>query len=237
MNLFLLLATIALSGAANNTRFESVKEALTFEEVAYEKSCGAAKKLDSFIFDKNDLPDIDEATVDKLKEQVTSAKSAICKFYDKTQFLSEKSRRLGKTEMIKDCVDNYQCAQVAPAIRDMNEHFEQRKVFVEAINMTIEMLQDTVPNQRESQITIVQSFSKIIDVIWEYLLQPMLPKIEKYLPYSGGNHAMMIKNAIVLVFITIMFRLGMNAVRFIVDSFRIFSYPWNCLILFNCILA
>eukprot|EP00111_Clytia_hemisphaerica_P023519 TCONS_00069309-protein len=79
--------------------------------------------------------------------------------------------------MFKDCVEKFQCVQIAPAIRNMNQHFEQRKGFAEAVNMTIEMLQDTIPSQQESQIVMVKSVSKIIDVIWEVLLQPYFPKI------------------------------------------------------------
>ena len=107
-----------------------------------------------------------------LEELLVGAKSFACVAANKTRVVLEKIIRLEQTKLFQDCTQNNDCEQMLPALKDLENHFENRMSNIEELKVYSKQINDLIPSSSDNfkefneASSIVKNFYICIDFIF-----------------------------------------------------------------------
>ena len=97
--------------------------------------------------------------LETVEDLVITAQSLSCGAEQTSGLLIEKIRRLEGSNMINNCLTHNDCQPLIPALRDLENHFEERISDISDLQTTAKQIQDLLPQDSDSSRELTEASS------------------------------------------------------------------------------
>ena len=189
-------------------------------------------------------------SVHTLEELVTRGQGLSCGAHQVTALVTAKIKRLEATDIYYNCLSSGDCSSMVPALQDIENHFEQRISNIEELKTTLELMEDVLPGDSETQQRLNEASSMISNfyILTDFLFSDV-PNVYKIVtrPSDSPSSSDTILSALVLLAFRLLMIISLFIIApkniwklhlFIMKSVIIFLLLVLCLAFYNygCLL-
>ena len=171
-----------------------------------------------------------------VEELVVTAQSLSCGAKHTSALIIEKIRRLEGSGMINNCLSHGDCQAVIPALRDLENHFEQRISDISDLQTTAKQIHDLLPGDSDTnrELSEASSMRNNFYLCLQFLFSDV-PNVYKILSNTGQEDSLSSSGGILSTMIMMAFRLLMIIGVFIIapkNIWRLHLFIIKSLIIF-----
>ena len=148
--------------------------------------------------------------LEAVEDLIITAKSLSCGAAQTSGLVKEKIGRLEASNMINNCLTHNDCQAIIPALRDLENHFQERISDISDLQTTAKQLHDLLPQDSDTnrELSEASSMRNNLYRCLQFVLTDV-PNVYKIIANSGHTDSQSSSGGILSTIITMAFRLLM----------------------------